>query len=422
MGIIANLQKRASFFGSRFFNHNTGVGSESVRIVESKSADPFLADFFGLSGAGGVAQGEAAGLAVAQACVSAISQTLSSVPLSLYRRLPSGGVSKAVDHPLYSVLHDAANDGLTAFELREFLIASILITGNGYAKVEWNAKGQVTALHPLQPHSVAVERLSSGRLRYLVSDWNRSSTRAYTQDEILHVRYRLGRSGFVGQSPIDASAGTFAMGLALQNSAGLLAEKGGRPEGVLQVQTGKLNEAISETVMEKLRQKIERGGTTGGILILDGESKWSPLAFSSKDSELLESRKLSNLDIARVFGVPPSVVGITDNATYSNIQGETQAFVSRALAPMAKRIESAMCQQLLPELSRQSLYAEHDLQGLLRGDLATRYDAYGKAHNNGWMNANEIRALENMPKIEGGDAFLRPLNMVPTNTNAPVIA
>ena len=155
---------------------------------------------------------------------------------------------------------------------------------------------------------------------------------------------------------------------------------------------------------------------------MDGETKWTPLAFSSKDAEFLESRKLSNLDICRIWNVPPSVAGITDNSTYSNVAGETQAFVTRCLAPMAKRIEAAMTAQLLPELSRQSLYIEHDLQGLLRGDLATRYAAYGVGIQNGFLTGNQVAGFENLPRFEGGDEHLRPLNMTPLNTKQPVIA
>ena len=173
----------------------------------------------------------------------------------------------------------------------------------------------------------------------------------------------------MGQSPVECASRAFQLALAQQETAGYQSEKAFRPEGVLSVPSTRLTEANSELIMDKLAHKIERGGSTGGLLIMDGETKWTPLAFSSKDAEFLESRKLSNLDICRIWDVPPSVAGITDNCTYSNVAKETQAFVTRCLAPMAKRIEAAMTAQLLPELSRQSLYIEHDLQGLLRGDL-----------------------------------------------------
>lgn len=119
------------------------------------------------------------------------------------------------------------------------------------------------------------------------------------------------------------------------------------------------------------------------------------------------------MDIARIFNVPPSTVGITDNATYSNVDGESRALVVRCLAPMAKRIEQAMNAALLTTESRKRLFIEHDLAGLMRGDLKARYEAYRVGREWGWLSPNEIRALENMPQIKGGDEYLSPLNMTP---------
>jgi HK97 family phage portal protein len=146
-------------------------------------------------------------------------------------------------------------------------------------------------------------------------------------------------------------------------------------------------------------------------MVLDGGAKFETFSFNSKDSEFLDSRKLSNLDICRVYGVPPSAVGITDDATYSNIGEESRALVTRVLAPWAKRMESVYNATLLSPEARKTHYIEHDLSGLLRGDLASRYEAYRIAREAGFLNANEIRGFENMSKIEGGDTFMQPLNM-----------
>jgi HK97 family phage portal protein len=147
------------------------------------------------------------------------------------------------------------------------------------------------------------------------------------------------------------------------------------------------------------------------IMVLDGGATFSAVTFNSKDSEFLESRKLSNLDICRVFGVPPSVAGITDNSTYSNSEQESRALVTRCLAPMAKRIEQAMNVALLTPESRKSFFIEHDLNGLTRGSLAERYAAYAVGRNNGWLNVDEIRKMENMSKVKGGDTYVVPLNV-----------
>jgi HK97 family phage portal protein len=147
------------------------------------------------------------------------------------------------------------------------------------------------------------------------------------------------------------------------------------------------------------------------VMVLDGGAKFETFSFNSKDSEFLESRKLSNLDICRVFGVPPSVAGITDNSTYSNVEQESRALVTRCLAPMAKRIEQAMNVALLTPESRKSFFIEHDLNGLTRGALEQRYAAYAVGRNNGWLSVNEIRRMENLSAVPGGDEYVVPLNV-----------
>ncbi len=391
---------------------NRLLGRET-RNETVRSSDPYLAEFFGQRGGigGQVDTQRATGLATAHACISIISQTLASMPLNLFRRAENGGRTRATDHPLYGVLHDLANDAMTAFEARELLLASLLATGNAYARLAWNGRGQVTELQPLDPGQVAVERLESGRLRYRVSD-HRGGVRVYLQDEILHLRYRLARDGVMGLSPLQLARETFNLALTQQDTAGKQAGKSFRPEGAL-VFPNAISPSVKESAIEALRKKISAQTETSGVLVLDGGAEWRSFSFSSKDAEFLESRKLTNLDICRVFSVPPTVAGITDNATYSNSDQESRALVVRCLAPMAKRVEQAMNAALLPALSKQSLFIEHDLAGLLRGDMKARYEAYRVGREWGWLAPNEIRGWENLPEIEGGDEYLSPLNMTP---------
>lgn len=392
----------------RFLDRILGRETRSQTV---KTSDPYIADFFGQKSGiqGHVDTRRAGGLATAHACVSIISQNLASIPLNLHRRAENGGRSKANEHPLYGVLHDMANSEMTAFEAREFLTVSLLQTGNAFARIEWNGRGQVKALYPLDPGLVTVERLESGRLRYRVSD-PRGGVRVYLQDEILHLRYRLDRAGVMGLSPIQLTRETFNTALTQQETAAKQAQKSFRPEGAV-VFPSSLGGDGMERVLARLREKIENNSATSGVLVLDGGADWKSFSFSSKDAEFLESRKLTNLDICRVFGVPPTVAGITDNATYSNTDQESRALVIRCLAPMARRIEQAMNAALLPSESRKSLFIEHDLAGLLRGDLKARYEAYKIGREWGWLSPDEIRGWENMPEIEGGKEYLSPLNM-----------
>lgn len=376
------------------------------------SSDPYLSEWFGLNGgtAGFVDPQRASGLATAGACISIISQALAAVPLNVYRRTANGGRERATDHPLYSVLHDMPNEAQTAFEVRETLLASLLMTGNAYASLDWNARGQVTALRPLDPGSVGVERLESGRLRYRVT--GRGGVRVLLQEEMLHLRYRLARDGVMGLSPIQLARETFALALTQQDTAAGLAAKGNRPSGAL-VFPNQMNGEGKTSALSALANKINANTLTSNVIVLDGGAEWKSFSMTARDAEFLESRKLTNLDICRIWGVPPTVAGILDHGTYSNVEAESRALVVRCLAPMARRLEQAMNAALLPTGSRKTLFVEHDLAGLLRGDMKARYESYRIGREWGWLSPNEIRGWENLPEIDGGDEFLSPLNMVP---------
>ena len=372
--------------------------------AEAKSArasDPYLAEFFGQGGVAGYRSPDhSAGLSVAQACIRLIAETTASVPLKLRRYSDAGGSTAATDHPLYSVLQDEFHDGLTAFAGREWLIADLLIHGNAFAQIERNGRGQVTALHPLPAMTVSVERLHSGRLRYTVG------ADRFLDDEILHVRHRT-KDGIRGMSPIAVARETFGLALTQREQAAAQSARGFSAAGALVFPETLTDEQHGAT--KKDAESAFLGTMNAGkFMVLDGGAKFERFAFSSVDAEFLASRKLSNLDVVRVFGVPPSAVGITDDATYSNIGEESRALVVRCLAPLAKRVEQHMNAALLTRESRKTLFVQHDLQGLLRGDMTARYEAYRVAREGEWMSANDIRQLEDMPTIEGGDEYVSP--------------
>lgn len=385
-----------------------------------KSDDPYLAEWFGhRNGIGGyVDSNRASGMAVAHACISIVTQNLAAMPLNLYRRAENGGRVKASDHPLYTVLHDMANPYQTAFEAREMLLASLMIAGNAYARLQWNGRGQVTGIYPLDAGSVTVETLESGRLRYRVT--GKRGVHIYLQEEILHLRYRLARDGVMGLSPIQIARETFSLALTQQETASKQAQKSFLPEGAI-VFPNVINKEQRKDILDKMEAKVNSDLSTRGVLVLDGGTEWKSFSFSSKDAEFLDSRKLTNLDICRIWGVPPTVAGITDNATYSNTDQESRALVVRCLAPMAKRVEQAMNAALLTVESRKSLFIEHDLAGLLRGDMKARYESYRIGRDGGWLSQNEIRGWENLPQIDGGDEYLSPLNMTAVQDRANVV-
>jgi HK97 family phage portal protein len=388
---------------SRFF------GAER-RAKTARTSDPYVAEFFGQRGMGGpvTADNVLSNSAVATACVRLRSESLASVGLHLFRRTPDGGRERADENPLYSVLHDLWNPNLSAFEGRELMVRDLDLFGNSFNVVERDARGAAIALHPVPPRDVTIERLPNGRLRYRVAG-NAGGPQAYLAEEILHVRGPT-KDGVWGQSPLQIARGALALGLSQAETAQKLLDNGLRISGVLSYP-----HMLNMQNYTLLRAHIEKrtGATNAGqLLIVDSGGKYEPMSWSPEDAEFLETRKLSNLDVARLFGCPPTTVGIPDHATYSNQEQEATALVRNALGPLAARIEAAMQRCLLTEAGRRSLYIEHDLSTLLRGDVKSRYDAYRIGREIGALSANDVRRRENEPPVAGGDDYHMPANWV----------
>lgn len=395
----------------RFLGREKRSGSQTIQ-----SSDPYLAEFFGLRGTGATAVNvdqALSNLAVAARCVALRSETLSSVGLHLYRRTASGGRERANDHPLYSVLHDQWNGYMSAFEGRELLARSLDLTGNAFARIETNSRGQVTALYPLSPAEVIVEKLASGRLRYRVSD-PRGGVIVLVQDEVLHVR-GPSKDGLVGMSPIQISRGAMGLAISQNEMATAMVTNGLRPSGVISF-AEKLAASAAESTRTKIQNNFAGATNAGRVLVMDGGAKFEHLSWTPEDAEFLESRKLANLDIARIFGCPPTTVGIPDHGTYSNQEQEATAFVRNAIGPLAARVENALARCLLTPMSRQSLYIEHDLASLLRGDVKARFEAYRLGREIGALSPNDVRRKENEPPIDGGDVYHQPANWTPLGT------
>ncbi|MGH0246713.1 phage portal protein [Sinorhizobium meliloti] len=391
------------------FNRRAEVRAAAPVEERIASSDPLLGEFLGARWQGSANIAQASGLAIAHRCISLVSESLASVPLRLYKAKDDGGAEPAKEHPLYGVLMDETAPGVSAFDGREWLARSILTNGDSFNKIVRNGRGQVTALLPMLPSDVDVERLRSGRLRYR---WNNplGSSETLLDHEVLHVRYQS-IDGIRGRSPIAIAAQTFGLAVSQQTQAGAQAENSFRAAGAL-VFAEKLPAQQKETVMERFRQRFVGAAKAGDLLVLDGGAKFEQFQFSSKDAEFLESRKLSALDICRVYGVPPTAAGILDFGTYANTEQEGRALVTRTLAPWAKRIEAAMNIALLsPDARKAGYYVRHDLTELLRGDLKSQYEAYRVGRDGGWLSQNDIRGLLDLSKIEGGDSYLEPLNM-----------
>lgn len=386
----------------------------------ARTSDPYLAEVFGLGGPANVTpENVLSNSSVAVRCMALRSELLASVGLHLFRRSKDGGRDRANDVPLYGVLHDTANAAQSAFEFRELMIRCLDLHGNFFARIERNTRGMVTGLWPLLPGVVSVERLKSGRLRYKVTDGT-GGAEILLQDEILHVR-GPSRDGVLGLSPIAIARGSLGLALWQRETAQALVQNSLRPSAIVTYPSAMGPEA-AERLRKAIADRVGGPGKAGSFLMLDGGADYKPMSFSPADAEFLDAMKLSNEDTARIFGVPPTAVGILDRGTYSNVEQEAASLIQNCLGPLASRIETAMARCLLSPEARQTLYIEHDLSGLLRGDVKSRFEAYRIGREIGAMSPNDVRRRENEPPIEGGDDYHMPANWVPLGTKPEATA
>jgi HK97 family phage portal protein len=385
-----------------------------------KSSDTYLAEFFGAGGRFGAfvdPERLMSNSAVAARCVNLRSEMLASTTLHVYRHTADGGREKATDHPMYSVLHDTFNPNMSAFEGREFLIRNHDLYGNAYARIERDSRGEVIALWPYSSGLVGVERLSSGRLRYRCTEAD-GTVRILLQEEILHLR-GPSRDGWIGLSPIQYARDAMGLRVAQSETSTALVNNGLRPSGVL-TYPDKLPPEKTKAARDQLSSRVQGPDNAGGFLVLDGGAKYETMSWTPQDAEFLASMKLSNEDVARIFGVPPTTVGITDKATYSNTEQEGRALVQNCLGPLAGRFEAALQRCILTPDEQKIMYVEHDLSVLLRGDMQARFEAYRIAREIGAFSPNDVRRRENEPPIADGDIYHQPANWVPLGTQAPV--
>ena len=228
---------------------------------------------------------------------------------------------------------------------------------------------------------------------------------------MLHVR-GPSRDGIVGVSAIQFGRASMGLRIAQSETASALVENGLRPSGVMTYAERLTGDARTK-IREAVASRLQGSSNAGQLLIMDGGATYAPLAWSAEDAEFLASQKLSNEDVARLFGVPPTSVGITDKATYSNTEQEARALVANCLGPLASRIEAAMLRCLLTEEGRRTLYIEHDLAALLKGDVQARFEAYRIGREIGVFSPNDIRRRENETPIPGGDVYHQPANWTP---------
>ncbi len=338
----------------------------------------------------------AEGISAVYACVAAISETVGSLPLDVYRNTDNGR-EKAKTHPLYRLLHDAPNNYQTALEFREQMQRHVLLRGNAYAEIVWNPNGSVKALLPMHPDSVTVLRSSLGNLVYDHAD-GKGNQRRLLADEVLHLRYHSD-DGILGRSPIQVARDTIGLALAERTHGAMMFQQGTKLSGVIETPPGTTREQAGQ-IRESWSAGQSGVGNHGKTAVLPQGATFKTVSMTLEDAEWIEARRLSIVETARLFRVPPVMIGDMEASNYSNVVELAKFFVTNTLRRHLVMWEQAVNRACI---NNPAFFVEHNVEGLLRGDSLARANFYQRGIEDGWMLKSEVRRIENLPAIEGID-------------------
>lgn len=375
--------------------------------------------FMGTSAAGkSVNERSAMQMTAVYACVRILSEAIAGLPLHMYRYEADGSKKKAIDHPLYRILHDEPNPEMTSFIWRETAMSHLLLWGNAYMQIIRNGKGEVIGLYPLMPSRMKVDRDSKGRLYYeyqTMSEDAPTMKGAVVQldpSEVLHIP-GLGFDGVVGYSPIAMAKNAIGLSIAAEEYGSKFYANGAAPSGVLEHPN-----VLKDPAKVRDSWNAAFGGSSNShrVAVLEEGMKYTPISINPNEAQFLETRKFQIDEIARIFRVPPHMVGDLEKSSFSNIEQQSLEFVKYTLDPWVYRWEQALSRALLSDEEKKQYFFKFNVDGLLRGDYASRMQGYATARQNGWMSANDIRELENLDRVPaelGGDLYLVNGNMLP---------
>ena len=375
--------------------------------------------FMGGSSAGkSVTERSAMQMTAVYSCVRILAEAVAGLPLHFYKYNNDGSKSKAIDSNLYHLLHDEPNPEMSSFVFRETLMTHLLLWGNAYAQIIRNGKDEVIALYPLMPNKMSVDRDENGVLYYTYQrsqeEGKESGTVTLSTRDVLHIP-GLGFDGLVGYSPIAMAKNAIGLAIATEEYGAKFFANGAAPSGVLE-HPGTIKDPAR--LRENWNATFGGSANSGKVAVLEEGMKYTPISISPEQAQFLETRKFQINEIARIFRVPPHMVGDLEKSSFSNIEQQSLEFVKYTLDPWIIRWEQSLNRALLNVDEKKVYFFKFNVEGLLRGDYQSRMQGYATARQNGWMSANDIRELENLDKIpaeSGGDLYLVNGNMLPLN-------
>lgn len=389
-----------------------GFGQARDKPVD-KAADAGYSFLFGRTTSGKpVNERTAMQTTAVYACVRILAEAVASLPLHVYEYQDDGGKKLVYDHPLYYLLHDEPNPEMTSFVFRETLMSHLLIWGNAYAQIIRDGAGRVLGLYPLLPDKMEVQRDDKGNIYYVYSR-NSDENPTFKEygniklkaEDVLHIP-GLGFDGLIGYSPIAMAKNAVGMTLACEEYGASFFANGANPGGVLE-HPGVLKDPSK--VRESWNSVYRGVNNAHKIAVLEEGMKYQQIGIPPEEAQFLETRKFQINEIARLYRIPPHMVGDLDKSSFSNIEQQSLEFVKYTLDPWVIRWEQSLQRSLLLPGEKGKYFIKLNVDGLLRGDYQSRMNGYAVGRQNGWFSANDIREMENMnpiPDEEGGNLYL----------------
>ena len=389
-----------------------GFGQARDKPVD-KAADAGYSFLFGRTTSGKpVNERTAMQTTAVYACVRILAEAVASLPLHVYEYQDDGGKKLVHDHPLYYLLHDEPNPEMTSFVFRETLMSHLLIWGNAYAQIIRDGAGRVLGLYPLLPDKMDVQRDDRGNIYYVYSR-NSDENPMFKEygdirlkaEDVLHIP-GLGFDGLIGYSPIAMAKNAVGMTLACEEYGASFFANGANPGGVLE-HPGVLKDPSK--VRESWNSVYRGVNNAHKIAVLEEGMKYQQIGIPPEEAQFLETRKFQINEIARLYRIPPHMVGDLDKSSFSNIEQQSLEFVKYTLDPWVIRWEQSLQRSLLLPGEKGKYFIKLNVDGLLRGDYQSRMNGYAVGRQNGWFSANDIREMGNMnpiPDEQGGNLYL----------------
>jgi HK97 family phage portal protein len=384
-------------------------------VDRTNPRDPILAEWFG---GGGVDETAARGVAAVYACVTVLSETIGAMPVNVRRKEGDGARIDVPGHSVANLLNVAPNDWMTGPEIREYLIASTALRGDSFAELVLHPiTGNVRELIPIEARRVDARR-RDGKMRMVYRDG--TSPRVLDPALVLRLPHKIQPDG-TSLSVLTMHAETFGIAIAArQHQHSLMKNRASPGMGI------KHPTKLSPEAVQQLRASWEarHGGpeNAGRLAIFDGGVEPVSIGMSNKDAQFAELNQLTLRDVARIFRVQPHKIGDLENATFSNIEHQGLEFLTDTILPWVRRFEARCERSLLREDEKGTHEVELDLRGLIRADSQTRAELYRTLTSHGALSINEMRRMEGLNPVEGGEMRLVQGALVPVDTLRQIAA